>query len=162
MPSTHSAAKALTRVPALRPEKVGWMPAATTFKLSSDAFSGVLCVELCGVTDRVDNLTWPVGVRTIDLGNCFSGSHERVAWPSSVRELKFGDRFDWPISGARGAVWPASLHQLTFGRHFDQPIAGAAWPSSLQRLTFGKNFDQPMAALQRLASLLRLTFWDGL
>lgn len=74
---------------------------------------------------------------TADVWESFNQSIDRIAWPSSLRQLTVGNNFDQPIVGA---TWPASLKHLTIGRcsdeftvpdeglmdssYFNRPVAG--------------------------------------
>lgn len=40
-----------------------------------------------------------------------------ASWPSSMRRLEFGERFDRPVEGV---VWPAGLEVVCFGNRFNQ------------------------------------------
>ena len=79
IPRTRRARKALTsRVPALRPEKVTWgLAVVKKMELSSDALSSLVSVVFGdGFNESVDNVSWPVGIRTIEFGKSFNRSLE--------------------------------------------------------------------------------------
>lgn len=69
VPRTRSATKALTtRVPALRPETVTWRLSVAMLRLSSDALSNLVCVEVSDdFNENMDSVTWPSSVRDLKL-----------------------------------------------------------------------------------------------
>lgn len=40
------------------------------------------------------------------------------------------------------ASWPSSMRRLEFGERFDRPVEGVAWPAGLEVVCFGNRFNQ--------------------
>lgn len=62
-----------------------------------------------------------------------------VTWPDSVVSLEFGAYFDQAIDGVQ---WPAFLEDIKFGSLFNHALGGATWPSTLERIVVSADFDR--------------------
>ncbi|CAN0038148.1 unnamed protein product, partial [Ectocarpus fasciculatus] len=109
----------------------------------------------CYVDMPVNTVSWPTSVKELLFGDVFNQPIVDVGWPAFLQQLWFGHQFNQPIADV---VWPDSLKELSFGRAFNQPIADVVWPPSLEQLSFGQCFNQPVVGVVWPASLQRLSF----
>ncbi|CAN0056281.1 unnamed protein product [Ectocarpus sp. 6 AP-2014] len=148
IPPPHPSRLGWTRVPRIRARRATW-------NLQTEA---ALTNPIFALTD----------VDYLEFGRAFEGSLdavpiERVAWPTSLRQLTFGGGFNQPIERA---TFSSSLQRLTFGQVFNQPIERVEWPDSLQALIFGEHFNYPVDNVRWPASLQEVSFgcceatWD--
>lgn len=147
------------RVAPFRARELTWKLPASMLNIASGTVVNVESFIFDDkLTDRVDEIVWPNGLKRLVFGERFNNSSlDNVAWPPSLQQLTFKLCFDQPIDDIR---WPVSLQQLVFGTSFNQRIDATSWPPSLRSLTFGIHFDQPVHAVKWPPSLTSLTFGD--
>ena len=148
-----------TRVPRLRARRVTWTR-NSSMELNSPLYALVYADRLALFRlseSSVENIVWPTGLRQLFFGSRFDQPIQSVVLPAPLEVLNLGG-FNGSIEGV---AWPAALQHLTFGWRFNQPIVGVVWPASLQRLNFGERFNQPVESLILPARLRTLTLgWE--
>eukprot|EP00434_Breviolum_minutum_P030445 symbB.v1.2.026924.t1/scaffold2730.1/size72026/8 len=103
----------------------------------------------------LDKVALPSSLQSLSFGNDFDQSLQNINLPSSLQSLTFGLRFNQSL---KNVTLPSSLQSLTFGLRFNQSLENVTWPSSLQSLTFGNAFDQSLENVTLPGSLQSLTF----
>ncbi|CAN0057417.1 unnamed protein product [Ectocarpus sp. 4 AP-2014] len=102
--------------------------------------------------------SWPSTMRRLEFGDRFNSPVEGVDLPAGLEVIKFGDRFNQPVSRVR---WPAVLRELVFGNDFNQPASGMDLPAGLHRLDFGGRFNFSVSAVDLPQELRELRFGHG-
>ncbi|CAM9625737.1 unnamed protein product [Ectocarpus sp. 6 AP-2014] len=102
--------------------------------------------------------SWPSTMRRLEFGGRFNSPVEGIDLPASLEVIRFGDRFNQPVSRVR---WPAALLELVFGNDFNQPASGMDLPAGLRRLDFGGRFNFSVSAVDLPEELRELRFGQG-
>lgn len=102
--------------------------------------------------------SWPSAMRRLEFGDRFNSAVEGVDLPAGLEVIRFGDRFNQPVSRVR---WPAALRELVFGNDFNQPVSGMDLPAGLRRLDFGGRFNFSVSAVDLPEELRELRFGQG-
>ncbi|CAM9813999.1 unnamed protein product [Ectocarpus fasciculatus] len=102
--------------------------------------------------------SWPSTMRRLEFGDRFNSPVEGVDLPAGLEVIRFGDRFNQPVSRVR---WPAALRELLFGNDFNQPASGMDLPAGLRRLDFGGRFNFSVSAMDLPEELRELRFGQG-
>ncbi|CAB1119920.1 unnamed protein product [Ectocarpus sp. CCAP 1310/34] len=102
--------------------------------------------------------SWPSTMRCLEFGDRFNSPVEGVDLPADLEVIRFGDRFNQPVSRVR---WPAALRELVFGNDFNQPASGMDLPAGLRRLDFGGRFNFSVSAVDLPEELRELRFGQG-
>lgn len=102
--------------------------------------------------------SWPSTMRRLEFGDRFNSPVEGVDLPAGLEVIRFGDRFNQPVSRVR---WPAALRELVFGNDFNQPASGMDLPAGLRRLDFGGRFNFSVSAVDLPEELRELRFGQG-
>lgn len=105
----------------------------------------------------------PYGVKTLNLGYCFSNELKPKFIPNTVEHLYMGESYNHPLKvgdipyGVKYLflsedfnhplikdVIPNSVIYLEFGKSFNQTLKIGDIPNSVEQLIFGTNFDKPL------------------
>ncbi|CAM9839910.1 unnamed protein product [Pylaiella littoralis] len=133
-------------------------PVTTTSSSRLQPRRSITRVTIEGNAHAVTSASWPSTMKRLEFGTSFNSPIEGVRLPEGLEVVRFGARFNQPVSRAR---WPATLRELTFGNDFNQPVSGMALPAGVRRLDFGGRFNFSISAVDFPEELREVRFGHG-